>query len=1244
MKERTRYQEANLALLLMAGLLAIWAVGSYATRSTTIGMVYGCVNLTVWPMLSWLLGREMRCVERDKDALSRTIWGLLGLYVVQKLLIFWIKIIIGKSASLNLLNDDNTAWLYLCGAAWLALALLIERRGWKHGPVLAVSVALGCVAGYLPVVENLLCLNKLFVFAPLFLVGFWGLPDRLEGFLNRNWVRVLSLVALLAVAGGCLVASRPLYNNEGFLTAANAYASLSNTWLNTFGGLFRLAWYGVVAVVGAALLSVMPRKKLPLLTLCGKRWFSVYFWLRPVTYFLFARIVKVLISCGRLGKIDAVLICLVVLPLLGLHSLETATKGIFHWYGWWRSYPERLGPRRRSSWRAFLVPYTVLFFIVLSGTLSALFSQGYTMVWTPDGESLYLNIMYYTRNYILEFFSNLLHGQFALPQWDFSIGYGYNTLSVLHFNPLFLIALLLPEAWMEFVYTFYAVAQLYLAGVAFAALMREIGKGEPLAVTCGALVYVFSGFSLQVMAKHIYFITFMLLMLPVILWAAERWLHRRKWGAFVLAIFFCILGGYYFTYINSLLMALYLLIREIYVNGKQVKKTVSELLHLIGYYLIGLGLSMAFLLPTVMNFLTCGRVGDSGSETFASLFYDADYYQELVYTFISPGSSASYSTSLGFAAIVLVALVVLFLKRKRKDLAPLRWAVALGVLFLLFPTVGSIFNGFGYVTNRWSYGLALVMAFVVAWLVPELKDLTLRQWKVVAVCAALYVLLSCGCAYAASASETRLEILRRGYIVLAVTVAVLLLARRLLARNPHLGQSVVCGVTVLSVLVSGSTFFEFSSDAKSNVSIGELYNRYAGSAEVAAAAIEDDGFYRIDIEQNRTNRFTLTDGYGTSFYWSVTDADLVQFFQELCLNTVNQNSGILGTSSCLAVDALTSVKYGVFKSSKGDSGYIPYGFEEVGTKGKYTIYENQYALPIGYAYTSYMTKSDYLALTPVERQQALLQCVVLEDEDAAALNLDWESTTPVDNAVSIPWTITEADGVTDNGDGTYSAEKDGTMTLTFEGLPDSETLLYLDNLGIKRESSRAATKVYVSGNGVNKASYVRGKGNTYYIETEGRVYNLGYSEEGVTTCTIRFNTKQTYTIDEIQVLCIPVEDYVEQVTALGETVLENVTEGTDTVTGDITMASDGVLVLSIPYVDGWTAYVDGEETELIQANTGFSGIALSAGTHSIRLKYVAPGQNAGTAITAVTLLGLAVYFLLHHRRRRQKDTPAKQKP
>ena len=51
-----------------------------------------------------------------------------------------------------------------------------------------------------------------------------------------------------------------------------------------------------------------------------------------------------------------------------------------------------------------------------------------------------------------------------------------------------------------------------------------------------------------------------------------------------------------------------------------------------------------------------------------------------------------------------------------------------------------------------------------------------------------------------------------------------------------------------------------------------------------------------------------------------------------------------------------------------------------------TIYENQYALPAGYTYTSYQTRSDYEKLSPLERQQAILQGVVVEDADAGRVS------------------------------------------------------------------------------------------------------------------------------------------------------------------------------------------------------------------------------------------------------------------
>lgn len=210
------------------------------------------------------------------------------------------------------------------------------------------------------------------------------------------------------------------------------------------------------------------------------------------------------------------------------------------------------------------------------------------MIWVPDGQNLYLTILYYTRDYVVKVVKTLLAtGQLVLPQWDFSIGQGSSVLSVFHFNPLFLLAIFTPYRWMEAVYGAVTVLQIPLAGMAFTAYCRSIEKREPLPVLVGAVVYAFSGLVIFTAAKHIYFITFMVIYLPLILAGCERWLRKRKWGLFVGIIFLSMVGGYYYAFINTLLMAVYLLIRELCLYRTQVKRIVTDLLQLVGLYLWG---------------------------------------------------------------------------------------------------------------------------------------------------------------------------------------------------------------------------------------------------------------------------------------------------------------------------------------------------------------------------------------------------------------------------------------------------------------------------------------------------------------------------------------------------------------------------------------------------------------------------------------------------------------------------------
>ena len=89
------------------------------------------------------------------------------------------------------------------------------------------------------------------------------------------------------------------------------------------------------------------------------------------------------------------------------------------------------------------------------------------------------------------------------------------------------------------------------------------------------------------------------------------------------------------------------------------------------------------------------------------------------------------------------------------------------------------------------------------------------------------------------------------------------------------------------------------------------------------------------------------------------------------------------------------------------------------------------------------------------------------------------------------------------------------------------------------------------------------------------------------------------------------------------------------VTGTAEVSSDGVLMLAIPYENGWHAYVDGKETEIHRVNYSFTGISLTRGSHEIRLEYRCPGFAAGVIGSAASLLLTAgiwgAYFLKRKR-------------
>jgi hypothetical protein len=75
------------------------------------------------------------------------------------------------------------------------------------------------------------------------------------------------------------------------------------------------------------------------------------------------------------------------------------------------------------------------------------------------------------------------------------------------------------------------------------------------------------------------------------------------------------------------------------------------------------------------------------------------------------------------------------------------------------------------------------------------------------------------------------------------------------------------------------------------------------------------------------------------------------------------------------------------------------------------------------------------------------------------------------------------------------------------------------------------------------------------------------------------------------------------------------------------MAEPGFLVLTDTYYPGWRATVDGEPTEILQANHAFRAIALDAGDHTVVFEYTPLSFRLGLWITVGATFLLAVFLI-----------------
>jgi uncharacterized membrane protein YfhO len=78
------------------------------------------------------------------------------------------------------------------------------------------------------------------------------------------------------------------------------------------------------------------------------------------------------------------------------------------------------------------------------------------------------------------------------------------------------------------------------------------------------------------------------------------------------------------------------------------------------------------------------------------------------------------------------------------------------------------------------------------------------------------------------------------------------------------------------------------------------------------------------------------------------------------------------------------------------------------------------------------------------------------------------------------------------------------------------------------------------------------------------------------------------------------------------------------ISGSITVKGDRLLYLSVPFDDGWHLLVDYKETKKLVVDGGMTGVMLSAGTHTIEMKYKLTYLNTGLLMSLAGIIIIAL--------------------
>jgi len=789
--------------------------------------------------------------------------------------------------------------------------------------------------------------------------------------------------------------------------------------------------------------------------------------------------------------------------------------------------------------------------------------------------------------------------------------------------------------YLETIYSALIILRIYCVGLAFIAYCRYQGK-EVVNTLVGAIIYTFCGFILYAGIRHPYF-TNAVILLPLNFIGIEKLLRENKKTFLIFIVFITAISNYYFFYMITIINVIYAVVKYIieYNNGR--KEFFKKVFTAIGCYILGVLMASIVLLPTIYAFLSSARGGNE-----QILQYSPNFYENFFMGFIC--TRFSNWTVIAVSSIILLMIPILFTKLKEKECKTYVILFLITTVMLLLPFVSSFMNGLSFPNNRWGFAYAFILAYIVTICFKKDLKYSRKQRNIMTLLLAIYCLLGIWI------TDLEIEQYLDFYISMGIAIFIWLFITLNNAEYKKIKWItkiskysyiiviflVICNIWTISFSRYSESGKGYASQFLDNNSVMKRNDTLSGTTDSFKEAIEyikenDDSFYRIaknDVLHQNTS--LLYNYHPIQTYLSIGNGYVYKLSKGLEDNNYSATKCINEMDRRTKIMTLLGTKY--YICANKDMASVPYGYELYHEISNTQIYINKHYISLGTMYNNYILEEQYDKLTPLEKEDVLLNTAVLsEDTDKIKKNENIDN--EINKGTSIKYI--EKENLINNNQ-IKTTKKYQVITLEMDGLnKNTELYLNIKNLNYRaKKNKKKDFEIITSFNGITNREKVLDRLSTaYYMKNPDFLINLGVvKQNGKSQLQIIFNKKGTYTFDKLEVLAVPMDKYENEVEKLKQNEMKNVTYGDNFVSGHVNNNTDSILQITTSYSSGWKAFVDGKETEVIKVNEGFIGTVVEAGEHEIRFEYQTPYLRLGSILSAVGVIGFVVLAILERKR------------